>query len=761
MNKFQSFLQSLVGIKATPSATTGKSGGYLSFSETNQYALKDLSQEVFLKSYSSWVYAAVSKRADEFAGLKLTLNKIVKKGGDTTIEQQTNHPVLELLDKVNPYLSLPDLLKITQIYKDLAGNAYWWLIRSGNTITEIWPYLRPDRMSVIPSAENFVGGYNYLTPSTGDIERFAAEDIIHFKYPNPLDPYTGASPLEACYLAFNTYQKSSEYNNRFFRNNARADFILNVETPLGETERKQIMAQWESRHKGEGHEHRMAILSGGKGNLLNTGMSARDMEFIEQMKFTRDEILAIFKVPKALLDPQELNYASAKVAKEVFLNEVIVPLMKDFVSSLNEFLLPNYNDDSLFFDFENPGEENPETKYDRYKTLAQVGAIAPNEIRENEGLPPFEGGNNIYMPMNQVPVGGEVDQNQSKMFVGKIDKVKIPKKYNMLIKSKSESADTRERVVEAIKKDIMEKKQRILPKEKKVVTEKQKFNDAMWYAKTAKTDEDERKMRKILSGEFNRQYKQVIKSLREKSFEFNFDIEKEKGIFIKLFAPFFKSIVSLYGESAIDLVGGSGFSMSDRAKDWISKNVKNFSGVVNETTKEKIRSALMKAVEEGEGIPEASKRIKTVFTEANTSRAKAIARTEIIHASNYASVEAWKQSDVVRGKEWLTAADERTCPICEALGNKYGGSGWIGLDEKFKNNDEIFENPPEPPAHVNCRCDLIPVLKTKNLIINEMKDQKNDFKKTIQEVKEAGKKELQEIRETKEKLNQIITNDNG
>ena len=50
--------------------------------------------------------------------MKLTLNKIVKKDGETVIEPQTDHPVLELLDKVNPYLALPDLLKITQIYKD-------------------------------------------------------------------------------------------------------------------------------------------------------------------------------------------------------------------------------------------------------------------------------------------------------------------------------------------------------------------------------------------------------------------------------------------------------------------------------------------------------------------------------------------------------------------------------------------------------------------------------------------------------------------
>jgi len=655
-NLIQSFLQKLAGINKAPA--TEQSSNYLSFTDAYHY-LTNLGKQTFLKSYKSWVYAAVSKRADEFSAMKLTLNKIVKKNGETTIEPQTDHPVLELLDKVNPYLALPDLLKITQIYKDLAGNAYWWLIKSGNTITEIWPYLRPDRMSVIPSASKFIAGYKYLVPKTGQYEKFDAEDIIHFKYPNPLDPYIGVAPMEACYLAFSTYIKSSEYNNRFFENNARADFILNVENPLGETERKQILAQWESRHKGQGHEHRMAILSGGKGNVLKTGMSAKDMEFIEQMKFTRDEILAIFKVPKALLDPQELNYASAKTAKEVFLNEVIVPLIKDFVSTLNEFLLPNYNDDSLFFDFEHPGEEEPEAKLKYYDSGLTKGWLAPNEARAMENLPPFEGGNNIYMPMSQVPVGEEIEQDQHKMFMGKIKEIKIPKKYNVLIKSKSKDAEIKEKIVKEIKEEILEKKKRIMPKEKEVKSQKERFNDALWYAKIAKTNVDERKMRKMLSKEFNRQERQVLNSLREKSFTFNFDVDEEKKIFIKLFTPFFKDLVEVYGEDAIEMVGASGFSLSDRAKDWISKNVKNFAGEVNKTTQNKIRDALAKAVEEGEGIPEASRRIKSVFTSANTSRARAIARTEILHSSNFASVEAWKQSDVVKKKEWYTALDER------------------------------------------------------------------------------------------------------
>ena len=208
-----------------------------------------------------------------------------------------------------------------------------------------------------------------------------------------------------------------------------------------------------------------------------------------------------------------------------------------------------------------------------------------------------------------------------------------------------------------------------------------------------------------------------------------------------------------YGEDASQMVDVN-FSLSDRAKDWIADNVKNFSGEINNTTKDKIKAALSKAVEEGEGMPEAAKRVREVFTEANTSRARAIARTEIIHASNYASVEAWKQSDVVEGKEWLTAFDETTCEECAALDGKTRG-----LDDGFGNSDDLFGDAPEPPAHVNCRCTLIPVLKTKAAIINEIKQQKDELTKIVDEAKAETTANISQIKEVKDKLTKVFDDD--
>ena len=93
-----------------------------------------------------------------------------------------------------------------------------------------------------------------------------------------------------------------------------------------------------------------------------------------------------------------------------------------------------------------------------------------------------------------------------------------------------------------------------------------------------------------------------------------------------------------------------------------------------------------------------------------------IARTETIRASNFATVEAYRQSEVVEAKEWLAEMDERTCGYCQEMNGKV-----IDLDESYFEEGDDFTvdgstlniellDVDEPPLHVSCHCTTIPVL---------------------------------------------------
>lgn len=85
-------------------------------------------------------------------------------------------------------------------------------------------------------------------------------------------------------------------------------------------------------------------------------------------------------------------------------------------------------------------------------------------------------------------------------------------------------------------------------------------------------------------------------------------------------------------------------------------------------------------------------------TQVHRYRASTIARTEIMRANSEGRKEAWGQGveggwiDPGAQKEWIAEAD--ACEICEPLSGMR-----VPLNEEFPEGD--------PPAHPNCRCDLL------------------------------------------------------
>lgn len=79
-------------------------------------------------------------------------------------------------------------------------------------------------------------------------------------------------------------------------------------------------------------------------------------------------------------------------------------------------------------------------------------------------------------------------------------------------------------------------------------------------------------------------------------------------------------------------------------------------------------------------------------------RAQTIARTELASAYNRGTYNATKQAQT-QGyigdckKVWLTADDERVCPVCGTIDGES-----VNMDAKFSIDADV------PPAHPNCRC---------------------------------------------------------
>ena len=165
-----------------------------------------------------------------------------------------------------------------------------------------------------------------------------------------------------------------------------------------------------------------------------------------------------------------------------------------------------------------------------------------------------------------------------------------------------------------------------------------------------------------------------------------------------------------FDESALDQVNQSALDWAEgRAAQWVGMSKdengdmvpnQNESWQIDESTRSMLQGDVTKAIAEGWSNDELAKAITENYAFSD-ARAQTIARTETAFADVQGNLLAYKQSGVVSGKQWLADAD--CCDDCQELDGEE-----VDLDESFSDGSD------GPPAHVNCRCDFLPILNDQN-----------------------------------------------
>jgi len=123
----------------------------------------------------------------------------------------------------------------------------------------------------------------------------------------------------------------------------------------------------------------------------------------------------------------------------------------------------------------------------------------------------------------------------------------------------------------------------------------------------------------------------------------------------------------------------------------------NYNRIVDCTNsmKNAIKYSCSRGIMEGWGAQKIAYELRNNVTgnqNMGITRARMIARTEVINAYNTAARKTYEQAGLTEKQMiWITSFDERTCPVCS------------GYDEK-----PLSEIGEYPPIHPNCRCSIIP-----------------------------------------------------
>lgn len=695
----------------------------------------DKNQAEYIKSIRGWSYACITAISDQIAAAPLRLYRLHSDGSS---EEVFEHECLDALYKVNKFTTRFDHFWLTQAFLESVGEAFWYL-ESDETgkISNIF-FLLPDKVTPVVSKNKIIEGYNY--DINNERLKLPAERVIFFKYPNPSSPFRGLGTMEAAAVTIDLDNYSETWNKNFFKNSARPHTVLKVnKNNLSLEQRDRLKASIEKSYKGLDKAHGTMVLFGDM-DVTPFGSSVKDMDWVRQQEYARDKILGIFRVPKAVVAQTEASsFAAAKTAQFAFAKWTIQPKLERFVQQLNEFYLPMFsNSEGLYLDFDNPIPEDDTYLLSLYNTGITNGWMTVNEVRNLQNLPAVEGGDELRPAGTLNPYVLSAKPSDKKMapparvaFVRSRDK-----EYFKFNKAKEELfKDIKDKLRKELTLQIKNKKQTVqksvAPELKKIehVKSKQWSHEKkmdFWNIKSNIHDKNVLKVYKAQSKMFKLQEEEVVGKLdsalsqSQKSIDIDnvvkllmLDKKKEAKRYKTLMAELFNDIFNESASATAEYMKEEGdagtIDISNiNAESYIKSATTKVSNSITNSTNSYIKNELSEGISKGESNEKLAKRIVSVFKESESSRALLIARTETARYSERATLDVYKASGVVEGKEWVNNPD--ACEECIAYEGKV-----VGLDDTFDGSESdsemSFDDLATPPLHPNCRCLISPVFK--------------------------------------------------
>ena len=552
-----------------------------------------------------------------------------------------------------------------QIYLDLTGECYIFIVKNGLGIPQELYFRSPDRIKPIIKD----GIIDHYIETDGMKEtRYEANDILFFKYPNPTSPFRGASPVQRKAYAYDTDKYNMIYQLNTFKNGVHLKQVLESEKMMNREQVDKILTQFNQTYGGIEKSNGTGALIGGM-KLKPVGVSNKDMEYMLLAEWNMRQLASAYHTPpQKLSHPESTNLANMTALDTSWNRECILPRLIRQEEVLNTFLLPMYNDTGLYCKYDNPVPVDNDFKLKQRESNLKNYVISINEARADDGLDPAEWGEKPLAPFSIAPL----DVNKP------VVEPEPPKALlDWAIKEYKYTEDYKQKYWNQFIK-------RITPLEND-------FKRAMIKYFQAQELEALRALRKKKSINI-KNIDDVLRVTHD---------EKELTKLVNIAIPRITEMVKINGAAAYAELGISGaFDVTNpEVIKWIKKRVGLLIKSISNTTLEKLRKALAAGVDAGESIPLLAGRISDVFVDAKGYRSTLIARTETIASSNSGALEAYKQSGVVEKKEWLATMDDRVRDEHASMNGEK-----VGLNEAFSNGEMA-------PSSPNCRCTVLPVIK--------------------------------------------------
>jgi HK97 family phage portal protein len=673
---------------------------------------------------SVWIYSCVSVLGENVANVPFRFSTGTRKGEDILEEG----PAVDLFNQPHPMLSRFEFWELLIQWLMLrgrcfiigltkAGEVVSWGERFGQQVPVELCFLNPDQMRCESLGGSTIWIYTSRYGDQMSSRAFLPEEVVYLRLPGISNFYDGHNPLFVAALAAQTDYHSAQFMKGLMANNADQGMVVGTEQKLGDEQRVQIEAALRNRKRMAGRADKPLILEGGL-KVEKPTVSAADMQFLENRKFNRQEICAVYRVPQEVLGfTEDANRSVSDAARLNFIENRILPLCERIEASIDRIVKSFGEDLWGWFDAETLPVMQA-TRRARYTTAIpafNIG-IPLNTLNQvfDLGLPgDLPHGDKVFLPFSVQEFGAPPEEPA------------IPPPDST--SENAENAENAEKPEEGTAEAETEKGLALL----KAATRTPQPALHTCGADTAYARSiagsirlKQGRLRKFFFEQRNRVLEKLAQLMErvahyaaeeERVFSDVFNLlDEHKILWQRLGRLLAKDLEFGVAQIGQDL-GLDDFKVPPSDAIAFMNGRENMVQEINRTTFNRLMAGLQEGLADGESYEQMAERVKATFKDASDSRAHSIAVTETNIAINSGRFAAMEAAGVER-KGWATSSLDGVRPAHQVAGERYADG--IPLDEPFEVGGELLDYPGDPkgsPGNViNCRCFTFAVLDQKS-----------------------------------------------
>lgn len=588
-------------------------------------------------------------------------------------------------------------------------------------VVGLWPLI-VGKLKPIPTAggASWWSGFEYSP--TGQRIFLRPDQVLYDWRPSQTDFREPESVLQAARLDISVAVMQDRYDYAFLQNDARPAAVVVHDSFEEEGQKLAWRRQFEDRHRGPDNAGKVAWAENTNPAaspkdaifIQSLGLTQADAEFIARYEMKIRAICVALGVPLSRLgDSSKRTFSNADRETINYWRNTVWPIMSEIQDSINMQLAPRVGRQVGWFE---TCDVEALRKAPRWvpadgQAMVAAGQITLNEHRQELGLPPVDGGDELKEPAPPpaLPAAAPgdpaadpavIDTTGTEATAGRVVALRQvraargePDELERALQRRSRLWHQTNRAVESLENQWTRKIQRLFNDQRDSVIARLEGKRGRQGLRAANPDD--------ISHAYDRVYwDQRVKDLTVDLYE---QVMTAAG-------------VAMSAAFDIDFDVDAPY-----AQEFILGRANKLAGQINDTTYDGIKEQLSEGAAQGDSIPNLAKRIRTLFDQTYKHRAETVARTEVTSGYNGSAYTVANESDSVTGLEWIATRDKRTRKSHRAMdGQQIQKGQFFQLDgatiaypgdpnvQTQMNSEGVVPNPAE--FIVNCRCTLVPIV---------------------------------------------------